>query len=65
MKKLLTSALVAAALAVPAGAAGASEADAQAGTEPCRSGQTGIVVWVWDRIEQEKDYYRLCIQTGP
>ncbi|MDQ3915146.1 MAG: hypothetical protein M3323_07425 [Actinomycetota bacterium] len=65
MKKLIASALVAAALAVPVGAAGASEADAQFGTEPCRSGQTGIVVWVWDHLENEKDYYRLCIQTGP
>ena len=63
MKKLLASALVAAAVCAPA--ASASAADAQAGTEPCRSGQTGIVVWYWDRLEQEKVYYRLCIQTGP
>ena len=65
MKQLLASALVAAALCVPVGSAVAAESDAQAGTEPCRSGQTGIVVWVWDHLENEKDYYRLCIQTGP
>ena len=63
MKNLIAGAVVAAAIAFPAAPAGA--ADAQAGTEPCRSGQTGIVVWVWDHLEQEKDYYRLCIQTGP
>lgn len=63
MKKLLGAALAAGCLLLPATAASAN--DAQAGTEPCRSGQTGIVVWVWDHLENEKEYFRLCIQTGP
>lgn len=63
MRKLVLSALVAAALAVPAGSAAA--ADAQAGLEDCWAGQIGVVVWYWDHLDQEKVYYRLCIQTGP
>ncbi|HEV2757751.1 MAG TPA: hypothetical protein VG318_18480 [Actinomycetota bacterium] len=63
MKKLLGAAFAAACLVAPATPAAAS--DALAGTDECWAGQTGIVVWVWDPIEQERDYFRLCIQTGP
>lgn len=64
MKKLLASALVAAALAVPAGAA-ASEPSAPVGTDPCPQAGPGRVVWYRNPLTGETRYYKLCIYTGP
>jgi hypothetical protein len=64
MKKLFASALVAAALAVPTGAA-ASETSAPVGTQECPQAGPGRVVYVWDYTENRYRYYKLCIYTGP
>lgn len=59
MKKLVASLAVAAALVVPAAPA-LADVPPPAGTDPCPSGFTGAIVWHWDPVDKEYDYYFLC-----
>ena len=64
MKTLLAGALVAAALALPAGPAAADDWN-PAGIKECPPGYTGHVVWVDSRLTGYQEPVRFCIPWGP
>lgn len=64
MKKLIASAIVAAAIALPAVPAPAAESDAWWGRKPCGWGEAGQVVW-HDTPATEYQEIRLCIPIYP
>ena len=66
MRRLLTSAALVAALALPAAPAAASEPGPPAGVRPCGPMQIGVVVWVADpKTGETQDLVRYCIPIGP
>lgn len=64
MKKLFAVALAGAALVGPATAA-LADIPQPAGADPCPAGSKGRIVWHYDPVEKDYDYYKLCIYTGP
>lgn len=60
MKKLIASAIVAAAIALPAVPAAADESDAWWGRKPCAWGEAGTIIW-HDTPATEYQEIRLCI----
>ncbi len=65
MKRLLASAVLAAALLIPVTSAHAEGIPQPAGVDDCPAGSKGRIVWRYDFIEREYYYYKLCIYTGP
>lgn len=65
MKKLIASAIVAAAIVLPAAPAAAADVDAWWGRKPCDWGEVGTVVW-HDTPATDYEEIRLCFpRVGP
>lgn len=66
MKKVLAPLALAAALALPAAPAAASETGPPAGIRPCGPMQIGYVVWVYDPFTGTNyDLVAYCVPIGP
>jgi hypothetical protein len=60
LKKLIASAIVAAAIALPVAPAAAEDADAWWGRKPCAWGEIGTVIW-HDTPATDYEEIRLCV----
>lgn len=66
MKKLIVSAVLAAAVALPATTATASEAGPPAGIRSCGTLQFGVIVWVINpKTGEPQDVVAYCVPIGP
>lgn len=66
MRRLLTSAVLVAALALPAAPAAAYEPGPPAGIRGCGPMQIGFVVWVADpKTGEQQGVVQYCVPIGP
>jgi hypothetical protein len=63
VKKLVATAVLLAAVVLPATTAHAD--DARFGTKACPAGHIGRIVWWYDLDNQYEEIARFCIYTGP